>query len=86
MEISKVTGLDVWVETLPMSYQTILPQGAKNLSGGQRQLIALTAALASGRRLALLDEAMANLDAVRSASLAQALKHAEWTQISVLHG
>lgn len=62
MEVSKQTGLHKLVATLPMDYNTVLPHGGRNLSGGQRQLIALTGALASGRGLMILDEATANMD------------------------
>jgi subfamily B ATP-binding cassette protein HlyB/CyaB len=56
------TGLDEWVRSMPMAYETVLASGGGNVSGGQRQLITLTAVLASDRPLLLLDEPMANLD------------------------
>jgi len=56
------TGLDTWVRQLPMRYETVVTAGARTLSGGQRQLIAITAAAASDRGLLLLDEPMVNLD------------------------
>jgi ABC-type bacteriocin/lantibiotic exporter with double-glycine peptidase domain len=61
-EVANETGLATWVATLPMGYQTIVASGGANLSGGQRQLIAITAILASGKKLLLLDEALSNLD------------------------
>ncbi len=69
MGIASETGLDEIVSTFPMKYETIVTHGGKNLSGGQRQLIALSAILAGRRSLVLLDEPMANIDAVRSAKL-----------------
>ena len=63
MQVAELTGLAEWVEQLPMGYNTLLAPGGGNFSGGQRQLIALTAALASDRPVLLLDEATANLDA-----------------------
>ncbi len=69
MEAAEATGLDDLVGALPMGYDTLLAQGGANLSGGQRQLVALTAVMASDRRLVLLDEAMANLDWVSRAWL-----------------
>jgi ABC-type bacteriocin/lantibiotic exporter with double-glycine peptidase domain len=61
MEMSKQTGLHAnFVEALPMGYGTLI--ASETVSGGQRQLIGLTAALASRRKILLLDEAMANLD------------------------
>lgn len=61
-DVASDTGLAEWVDTLPMGYQTLLVSGGNNLSGGQRQLIAITALLASDKKLLLLDEALSNLD------------------------
>jgi ABC-type bacteriocin/lantibiotic exporter with double-glycine peptidase domain len=79
------TGLEAWVATLPMGYQTLLPPGGRNLSGGQRQLIALTGALASGRPLLLLDEALANLDAECAARIQDLLAYGFWTVVAASH-
>lgn len=62
MTVAKETGLYDWVKTLPMGYQTMVSSGGTNLSGGQRQLIAMTAILASDKQLLLLDEALSNID------------------------
>lgn len=59
---AKETGLDDWVKSLPMGYQTMVASDGRNFSGGQRQLIAITAVLASNKQLLLLDEAFSNLD------------------------
>ncbi|WP_243383951.1 peptidase domain-containing ABC transporter [Geothrix alkalitolerans] len=56
------TGLDEWARSLPMGYQTLVVNGANNLSGGQRQLIAITGILASAKPILLLDEALSSLD------------------------
>ena len=62
LRLAAETGLDEWVRTMPMAYDTVVATAGSNLSGGQRQLITLTAVLASDRPLLLLDEPMANLD------------------------
>lgn len=62
MEAADETGLGAWIATLPMGYDTFLASGGGNLSGGQRQLIAITAILASEKQVLLLDEALSNLD------------------------
>lgn len=58
------TGLSELVAALPMGFETMVCQGGGNFSGGQRQLIALTAVIASARQVILLDEAMANIDPI----------------------
>jgi ATP-binding cassette, subfamily B, bacterial len=62
MAAAEATGLARLAAALPMGYETILSSGGGNVSGGQRQLIALTAVVASPRPVMLLDEPMANLD------------------------
>jgi ABC-type bacteriocin/lantibiotic exporter with double-glycine peptidase domain len=62
MATAATTGLDKLVAALPLGYETPVSPGGGNFSGGQRQLIALTAVVASSRQVLLLDEAMANLD------------------------
>ncbi len=85
LEGAQLTGLSSLVETLPMKYHTILSPGGKSISGGQRQLIALTAAIASERKLLLLDEAMSNIDPIRSASLRKLLEAIPATIIEARH-
>jgi ABC-type bacteriocin/lantibiotic exporter with double-glycine peptidase domain len=82
---AQATGLHAFIETLPMGYGTVLPHGARSLSGGQRQLIAVTAALASHRALLLLDEAMANIDAVAAVLLQTLLAQEQSTVVRVSH-
>jgi ABC-type bacteriocin/lantibiotic exporter with double-glycine peptidase domain len=71
LEVSADTGLHEWVRTLPMSYETMLPTRGETVSGGQRQLIALTGILASDRPILLLDEFVACLDAPARARVLQ---------------
>jgi ABC-type bacteriocin/lantibiotic exporter with double-glycine peptidase domain len=85
LEAAKLTGLSSVVDALPMSYHTLLPPGGGSLSGGQRQLVALTAALASVRKLLLLDEALSNLDPLRSAALRRTLETIPPTVIEARH-
>ena len=84
-EAAELTGLAELVATLPMKYHTVLSPGGKSISGGQRQLIALTGALASRRKLLLLDEAMSNLDPLRAVALRKLLEAMPATIIEARH-
>ena len=83
---ASLTGLTEMLGSLPMGLQTILTPGGGSLSGGQRQLIALTAIMASRCSLLLLDEAMSNLDNISSARVRQALKQLRTTVVESSHG
>lgn len=84
-EVAETTGLADLVDTWPMAYHTVLSPGGKNLSGGQRQLIVITAALASDRKLLLLDEAMSNIDPLRAVELRRLLEATPATVIEARH-
>ncbi len=65
----------------PMGLETLVSAGGLNFSGGQRQLIALTAVFASSRSVLLLDEAFANLDGIAKEKL---FRCSQWKGKSVI--
>ena len=80
-----LTGLDELLRTLPMGLKTILVPGGGTLSGGQRQLIALTAIVASRSSLILLDEALSNLDSISSVRIRGVLQSLKTTVLESSH-
>lgn len=73
LEAASMTRFDAVIDSLAMKLHTPVPRGGANLSGGQRQLLALTAVLASDRDVLLLDEPMANIDPLSAAYLTDLL-------------
>jgi ATP-binding cassette subfamily B protein len=55
-------GFDDFINSLPNSYKTIVGEEGINLSGGQKQMIALARALYHKPQLLILDEATASMD------------------------
>ena len=82
---ARVTGFAEMMQGLPMGYDTRLAEGGANLSGGQRQMLLLTACLATEKKILLLDEAMASLDWTRRAAISESDLLREKTIIYASH-
>ncbi|MDA0952110.1 MAG: ABC transporter ATP-binding protein, partial [Proteobacteria bacterium] len=66
-------GAHDFIMRLPQGYETVLEQGAANLSLGQRQLISFARALVADARILVLDEATANVDSYTELQIQKAL-------------
>ena len=64
---------DQFIRRLPQGYETLLSEGASNLSHGQRQLLAIARAALAAPRILVLDEATSNVDTRTEAYIQQAL-------------
>lgn len=62
IDFCNITGLNKFFETLPQNYLTLVGEEGINLSGGQKQLVALARALYRKPQVLLLDEATAAMD------------------------
>lgn len=62
LEASRVAYVDRFVHSLPDGYDTIVEDGAENLSAGERQLITIARAYLADPAILILDEATSAVD------------------------
>ena len=76
-----------FVRSLPDGLNTLMEEGGKNLSAGQRQLLSFARALVGDPRILILDEATASVDSQTELALSQALAAARRgrTTIAIAH-
>jgi thiol reductant ABC exporter CydD subunit len=84
---ARLTGADDFIRQLPQGYNTVLAEGARSLSAGQRQKIALARAFLRRAPVLLLDEPTAHLDPVSADRVLAALDDqlADRTVILITH-
>ena len=69
-----LAGADRFIQALPSGYQTLVGDGGRPLSAGERRRVALARAFVRGASLVILDEPTADLDRVSAAVVAEAVE------------
>lgn len=72
-EALEISGAAAWVNELPDGIDTMVGQGGRRLSQGQRQMLALARALAGDPWVLILDEAFSQVDPASEQAIQQAL-------------
>ena len=87
MAAARLAGADDFIRRLPRGYDTVLTEGARTLSAGQRQKLALARAFLRRAPVLLLDEPTAHLDPVSADRVIAAIEDqmADRTVILVTH-
>ena len=88
MEAAIKTGLIQLINTLSQGLDTPVPEGGESVSGGQKQMIAMTRIVLMEPRAWLLDEPTANMDDTTERQILQAIGqqlNSETTLIMVTH-
>jgi ATP-binding cassette, subfamily C, bacterial CydD len=72
---AQAAAADAFIQRLPDGYDTVVGDGGRQLSAGERQRLAVARALIQDADLVVLDEPTANLNPVSAAAVCESLRH-----------
>lgn len=75
-----------FINGLPLRYETMLEENATNISGGQKQRLAIARALLKQPDILIMDEATSNLDSTTEKAVSETINHHDnLTAIIIAH-
>ncbi|ABS62440.1 ABC transporter related [Parvibaculum lavamentivorans DS-1] len=83
-EAARLVHADPFIRTLPQGYDTMLTERGRNLSHGQRQLLAFARVLAMNPEVLVLDEATASIDTETELVIQDALSKVTQGRTSII--
>ena len=87
IEACKAAAFDEFVSTLKDGYDTIIGEGGVNLSGGEKQRLAIARALIQKTKIILFDEATSALDNITQSKIEEAINNMsdDYTILIIAH-
>lgn len=87
IEACKLAQAHEFINELPLRYDTLLEENGANISGGQRQRLAIARAMLKKPDILILDEATSNLDALTERALDKTIQEycKDMTTIFIAH-
>ncbi len=87
LQISKEANAHDFISVLENGYETVVEEGGRNLSMGQRQLICIARAMLADPRILIMDEATSSVDTMTEALIQKALDRllSKRTSIVIAH-
>lgn len=83
IELSKLLGIDEWINSLPDGIYSKVEEAGENFSGGQSQALCILRAILSDRLIVVLDEPFSALDNSRSDKLQKMLNSIKDSRIII---
>jgi ATP-binding cassette subfamily B protein len=85
LKAAKFSQADDFIMKLPLAYSTRLGEKGVNISGGQKQCIAIARALLKDPDILIMDEATSNLDNITEKAVENAINNQDITTIIIAH-
>ncbi len=82
---AETAGIAEDIRRMPMGMNTIISEGSRSISGGQKQRLMIARAIAPKPRILIFDEATSALDNLTQKKIAEALDQLNCTRIVIAH-